>query len=143
MAVELRFGLLADFAANGAGNKLTIVHVFNRWNPQPEKIGQPIGAGVLVVYLDCSLADGATHSLTVRIVDEDEEELPTKIQVDDLPFSPAGPGLPLSVQLLINLAPIPMPNYGDYKFELVVDSAVVGRVTFYVLKPVQSQPAGK
>lgn len=138
MGLKLRIGLMADFAAAGQRGKLTIVHVFNRFNPPRDKIGTPIGGGVLVVYLEGSLADGAQHSMTVKIRTADEEHLATEIQIEELPLAANGPGLPLSAQVLIGLAGIPMPDYGDYSFEVFADGESIGTIPFYVLPPVPS-----
>ncbi len=140
MAIEMRFGLLADYAAPGNRGKLTIVHVFNRFSPRPDSIGSPIGGGVLVAYLECSLADGTDHTLTIRILTADEDPLDAQIQIEGLQLASTGPGLPLSAQILLPIGQLPMPDYGDYAFDIVVDGTSVGRIPFYVQAPLPTAP---
>ncbi|HEX9563893.1 MAG TPA: hypothetical protein VF981_07975 [Gemmatimonadaceae bacterium] len=139
MSVQMTFGLLADYAATGQRGKLTIVHVFNRFNPPPERIGQPIGSGMLVACIEGGFADLGDHRLLIRLRNADEELLPLVIEVEGFTLNSAGPDVPPTMNILIQLAPIPMPPLGDYRFELSVDDAHVGFIPFYVLPP-RNQP---
>lgn len=128
MGVHMRFGLLADYAAPGQGNKLVIIHTFDRFAAAPDRVGKPMGAGFLVARLECSIADGSAHRLVIRLLDDDEVQSPPEIEIEEIVFGSAGAGLPLVAQLVIPLGGIPVPAPGDYKFVVHVDGIVAGDI---------------
>lgn len=133
MSVSMRFGLLADYAAPGQSNKLVIIHTFDRFVASPDRIGNPMGTGFLVTRLECSIADGSAHRLAIRLLDDDEVQSPPEIEIEEIVFGSSGAGLPLVAQLVIPLAPIPVPAPGDYKFVVLVDGKAAGDIPLRVV----------
>ena len=133
MTIAMRYGLLADYATVGAGQKLTIVHTFEHFTPQPDRIGQPIAMGFLVARIEGSIADAGNHTFRIRIHDGDENALAAEVLLEDFALGVTGPGSPLANTLLLPLGPVPMPPIGEYNFVLSVDEHEVGRVPFHVL----------
>lgn len=114
MPLDLRIGVLADYAAFGQRGKLTIVHIFNQYTTTPEGVGNPVGIGILVARIEGSLIDGTDHRLTIRLVNADEDPQGPVIEIDPLTLAPSGPGLPLSAALLIDISKYPMPEPGAW-----------------------------
>ena len=114
--MTLQFGLLAEYATVGSGNRLIIVHTFDKLLPTPDKIGQPIGFGVIVMRVQGSLTDAGAHHMSIILADEDENPMGVELAGDGFELGVTGPGLPLASQLILPLAPILMPVVGEYKF---------------------------
>lgn len=129
--MELKYAHLADYAAPGNAGKPIIVGVFDAINTQNlEAIGMPIC--YLIGAFTARLSEGSEHTLLVKLVDADgnevlNSELPLK-------FSPT-PRRELSSNFVLALFGVPLPHTGEYAFDLFVDQQLKGSVPFFVHDP--------
>jgi hypothetical protein len=136
--MELRYGHLCDYAGLGAAGKIIVVGIYDTLfsNDPTEVVGFPLS--YLVFKLECSIAEGHEHTISVRLKDDDEETLPdgegkpmewgTGIHG----FVLSGPGRPLIRIVLLPIHGLAIPGHGDYAFEVIVDEKKIGSVPFFV-----------
>jgi hypothetical protein len=133
--VKLQYAHLADYAANGAGGKLTIVHVFEIVYGKAEDGPVQIPPCYLVAAFTASLSEGSEHQVSITLVDADEKPLDYAMEAQ-LPFVPMGPGYPLRAKMVIGFGAgaLSVPSYGDYAFTFRVNGTEIGRLPFAVIR---------
>lgn len=138
--IRLRFGHLCDYATQGERGKLILVGIFENFYAAAQG---PVGLPPfwMVIGLECSVGDGSRHVIAIRLLDGDGKTVIDGMH-DPEPrqFVPAGPGQPLRIQALIQVAGAAVPGIGDYEFEIRVDGTNVGSVSLGVL-PMPGAPA--
>jgi len=134
--MELRFALLADYAAADATGKLTVVGSFDIvWDVIKQR-PVPFPPCYLVAAFVASLVEGTEHDLEIKLVDADEEAVAQSI-TGKLKFQPFGPGYPLRSNVIIGFGPgaLTVPELGDYHFQFLVDGKQHGEIPVAVLEP--------
>jgi hypothetical protein len=134
--MELRFALLADYAAADASGKLTVVGSFDIvWDMMKQR-PIPFPPCHLVAAFVASLIEGAEHDLEIKLVDADENPVAESI-TGKLQFRPFGPGYPLKSNVIIGFGPgaLTVPEVGDYHFQFLVDGKQLGDIPVAVLEP--------
>lgn len=141
-SIRLRYGLMADYAAPGAGGKPTIVGVMDQFYTLPLE-GAPIELAMHTIHLrfEAPAHVGPKHLLELKIVDEDGKVV--NIEVQDgkwqegfqmpINFVTRGDGLGLINFIFFRVDhPIPLPQYGSYTWDIFVDGVRVGDIPFLV-----------
>jgi len=102
---------------------------------------QPLGIAVRMLF-DTSEPVGTAHRLTISFVSADGNRLLSAAASFQTPPQP--PGVPPHWKRAVGIAlqiPIPMPDYGDYAFELDIDDgAITKSIDFRIVRP--SVPPG-
>lgn len=134
--MELRFAHLADYAAADSSGKVTLVGIFDLVWDRMDVRPVPFPPCYLVASFAASLAEGSSHQLEIRLVDDDEETVLPALNAD-LHFGASGPGNPLRAQVIMGFGPgtLRVPQPGDYAFTFLVDGVPRGRVPVSVRKP--------
>lgn len=132
--MELRFAHLADYAAADASGKLTIVGVFDIVWDGLGKRPIPFPPFYLVAQLEASIAEGAEHTVEIRLVDDDERSVGGALS-GTVHFRASGVGHPARGHLLLGFGPgfISAPELGDYHFRFFVDGHDIGALRVSVL----------
>lgn len=133
--MQLRYAHLCDYAGLGSGGgKPIVVGIFDTVYDaeQVRPIRLPIS--YFVARIDASLAGGTEHDLQIVVSDEDEEEV-HRFDLGATPFSPGGPGRPLSTHLIMLIAGLEFPERGDYNFQVIVDGEKLGATPLYIAEP--------
>ena len=133
--MELRFAHLADYAAQDASGKLTIVGVFDAVLDRLRVRPIPFPRCTLVAKLTGSLGDGPDHKLRIELRDPDERVVVTVIE-GHVKFTPSGPGHPIGAQMILEFASraLEVPEVGDYRFCFFLDEQQVGDLLVSVLE---------
>lgn len=134
MAIRLEWGHLADYAAEGAGGKMTLVGIFQRIYVPKDAPQVQMPMCYLAAQIGASIVDGAEHTVRLRLLDGNGH--PVSGVPFQLPatFGSAGPGYGLSTNVAILLVGIPLPGVGDYALEIAVDDVALGTVAFVVAR---------
>lgn len=122
--MELRFALLADYAAVDGSGKLSIVGEFNRiWATKfPTRVEQVH----LVVRFDASVSETEEHQLKIKILDEDGKSVIPATPTMSMQFHAVLPGLPHRAQIIARINGIPFKKPGLYGFHVLVDNRELG-----------------
>lgn len=133
MAVELRWGVLCDYATQGQGGKPIALHIFeNFFRPAGTGAQAPLPTFNFIGRLECSIGDGTNHAIEARILDGGGQPRAV-FQLPEQQFIPQGPGLPLTGGIMIQIQGLKLPEAGDYEFELRVKQRRIAVVDFRVL----------
>ena len=133
--MNLRFALLADYAAVIEGGKLLVAGEFDRVvAPSLPATAPPF---YLVARFDAQVSEGTEHRLRIHLVDADGHEVAPPAAEVPFPFGALGPGRPLRGQVIVQINGAKFPKYGAYEFHLNVD----GRNEGVVQIPVAPAPA--
>lgn len=136
--MDLRFGLLADYAGEGKASKLLMVGVFDTVYNQGGSRPIQVPPCYLVLMIDAHVTEGSDHTLELHLTNEDGADVfpPTSMPIK---FSLQGPGRPLRAQVVIALFGLVVPDEGDYAFNVLIMRQHLGDVPLYV-RPAQPQP---
>ncbi|MDQ2668182.1 MAG: hypothetical protein M3Z05_19600 [Gemmatimonadota bacterium] len=136
--MECKFILIADTANISREGKLNIAGDFNAIFAQTEPIGWPIFS--VVVRLEGSLSEGEDHAVQLKVSDDDGmsvfESAPFPIK-----FGKAGRGMPTRADLVLPIAGLVFPRFGDHSVSIFVDGILRATTVLYV-KSVQDRPGG-
>lgn len=135
--MNLKFGVLADYAGQGAAGKTILVGIFDTlFNPQHlESFQSP--PFFLFAAIEAHVTEGTEHRAVIHFTTGDGGDLPVPVRLE-LPFTLAarGPGRNLAGNLILGLQGLPLPGNGSYEFNVLVDGRHVGSVPLYVTDPV-------
>ncbi|MEO6066884.1 MAG: hypothetical protein ABIQ41_02740 [Gemmatimonadales bacterium] len=136
--MELRFAHLADYAAQDASGKLTIVGVFDVLWDQLKVRPVPFPPCYLVASFAGSLAEGSDHPLSIDFLDGDEQPVRPSIQ-GTLKLRTTGPGYPTRGILLLGFGPgaLTLPGPGDYRVRFLVGGVDCGGTPISIHEPPQ------
>lgn len=127
--MELKFGLLADYASVAERGKLVIAGEFDQINAQTAPVTWPLM--FLVARFEASITEGSKHRLRLDTRDADGRQVIPAIE-GDIGFVPRGPGRPLRGQIIMRLEGLQFPRAGDYSFNLLVDGRELGTVGLFL-----------
>lgn len=138
--MELKYGVLADYAGAGAGGKVILVGifdtVFNLQNVNPV----PLPAFFVFAAIEAHVTEGTEHSAVIHLTTGDGNDLPTPIRVE-LPFKfvPRGRGRKMLGNLFIGIPPgLLLPGNGSYEFNILMDGRHIGSIPLYVDEAAQA-----
>lgn len=131
--MNLKYGVLADYAGQGAAGKAILVGVFDTiFNVQNQStvVTPPF---YLFAAVEAHVTEGTEHQATIQVMTADGRDLPKPVKVS-LPFrfSPQGPGRPLIGNLVIGIQALELPGNGSYEFSLLIDNRHVASLPLYV-----------
>jgi len=133
--MQLKYGVLADYAGQGAAGKAILVGIFDTiFNIQnlDTVVTPPF---YLFASIEAHVTEGSEHQATIHVISADGRDLPKPVKVS-LPFrfSAQGPGRPLIGVLIIGIQAIELPGNGAYEFNLLIDNRHIAAVPLYVLQ---------
>jgi hypothetical protein len=133
----VRTFLLAEYAV-AAENRLTIAGTFDNINVRrppgvtPEAVVNiPLRTSYLVAQLEARLSDGLEHTVSVRVMNDDNELI-----FDDahqriiFPLNPQG--RPMKFIAIFILDGLVFPAPGDFHFALLIDGVEAAELPVYV-----------
>jgi hypothetical protein len=86
---------------------------------------------LVVAYLECRLADGLTHTIALRVLNEDERRVAPDTAPTTITFAPTPTGRPMRMPLVIGFDSIPLDCPGDYSLVLLIDGQPAAAYPFY------------
>lgn len=136
MALRMVFGVFAEYALIGEGNKLVVAGIFDTTHTRAVNGRFPLTPSRVVIRLTCSIVDGAAHSVSLRLRHEDGELAFTEAQIPNVEFRPSGPGRPMVAQIIARLDGLSVPVLGDYHLEVTIDQEPkpIGEIPLYVVE---------
>lgn len=133
--IELAFAHLADYAAPGAGGKITVVGIFNTIEDRAKVVPIVFPQCYLVAEIRARLANGSDHRLTIDLVDADGKQEMVFFD-QQIRLATSGPGSPLAAQIILQFGPGSMPlvvqRRGEYQVRFSVESNPIGEIPVYV-----------
>jgi hypothetical protein len=131
--MELRYALLADYAAEDKVGKPIIVGVFDLVHADPTVRPIVLPPFWLVAQFHAHVTEGTEHRLEIRLNDADGKDVIPRVPLT-LKFVPQGPGRPLIARLLAQAGPgLQIPQLGEYSLNLFVDGRREGGVPLHVV----------
>ena len=136
----LRYGLLADAVAPGAQNKKNIIGTFTTILSQNFPCKHTSLS--LAFRIEGAHTELGKHHLELAFVDADFKEIGKPVakdfnlQKEKLPI----PGIPLAVELVMEVRGLPLPGPGVYEFVLKIDGRHIGSVPLYVVQVAPTSP---
>lgn len=139
--MKLEYSHLADFASQDKAGKINVLGIFNIIYDRRNTVPIEFPACYLVSSFTGSVADGSDHSLAIRMVDADDQDLLINPIVVGLRFTAQGPGYPTKAGFVIGFdhGALRVKKRGDYCFIFAIDGAEIDRLDVHVLEP----PPGK
>ena len=116
--MKVTFALLADYATQGLGSKLTIVGTFDTFFGVPRVRPIRCPRFFLVAGFEGSVIEGSEHPFEVRVVDEDGHLVVERPIRGVVQLTPRGPGRRLGAHMTIGMDGLVVPDVGEYSFEL-------------------------
>lgn len=116
--MEVRFAVLADSANVSQENKLNITGIFDRVSAAIFP-AQHLGSSLIIV-LEAHPSEVGQHDVAVHFVNEDGDLLMNadlKVQFGH----PVDPLHPMRANLILPMPLIPLPNEGEYRFDILVN----------------------
>jgi hypothetical protein len=131
--LEVTVGLLADAANVSREGKLNILGAFQSVATTTAPMIVPQAFLVVVVRLEIG-EKGQTHTLKIRLYDADKKKLWEMIPV---PFSvpQQDPRPNPEHPIIMCLQRIPIPQFGDYEFEIMLDDEPK-KTVFLLVQPI-------
>lgn len=131
--MEMRYGVLADYATSGARGKRVIVGVWDTFCHVGEDRPIRIPRCFLAAAFDASALEGSEHVIQLRVTDADGIQLLDRAPELAVRFVPRGPGRPLRADVEVELIDLAVPDQGEYVFEFYSGTERVGAIEFYVV----------
>jgi len=139
--VRLDWALLAN-AAESPPNGLVYIlgaGIDTLWR---EQFPAPFGGAMVLRVLSSRLESERQHKVEVHCSDEDGKAVLQQPVVLGLPprtvHSDHPPGWDLAANIVINLAGVPIPKPGLYRFEILIDDQQVRTLPFRAVQPARS-----
>jgi uncharacterized protein DUF6941 len=123
--VDLRYGMLADYAGPGAEGKSIVVGIFDTVYDRLGVRPIPLPPCYLVAVFEAHTTEGTEHQLELRVQDEDGHDIVPAVAMP-IRFSPQGPARPLVARVFAFLPQFPVPEHGVYTCELLIGGDACG-----------------
>jgi len=128
---------LCDNAALTTERKLIVHGAFdNIYSPQTP-FAYP--ACSIAIRLRCDLTDEGNHTLSLRFLNSDGQDLLNPLQGGLEVRTPPADVRTFCVDHIINLRQLQIPAYDEYEITLLVDGEVLGSIPFTVNPPPQQK----
>jgi len=134
--MRVLFAMLADVAVGPADGKVYIlgggVEIF-----KPPVLPFVVPAVSFVAKVEFTTAElGRPRVIEVVPLDSDGRPLGPPIRVEATPVAnPASPGLPVSIQLILNMRDLPLTRPQSLAFSLLVDGHELASVPLHIVAP--------
>ena len=136
--MQLRFLEFAEYAAFTEDKKVIMSGIFNTIEASQNPLMPPgsqefliLPASFLVWMVDASIGEGLTHSIKLRIRDDDGD-LVLETDLGQMVFFLNPQGRPMRFQGRLVTGGLPLPGPGEYVFELIASGNKLGETTLYV-----------
>jgi hypothetical protein len=137
--MKLRFGVLADYAGQGAANKAILVGIFDTlFNTQnlPLLNAPPF---FLFAAIEAHVTEGTEHKATIHLTTGDGRDLPVPLRLEvPFKFAARGPGRAMEGNLVFGMNGLPLPGNGSYEFNILIDGHHLGAIPLYVSEAAQA-----
>jgi len=130
---------LCDAAAISTERKLVVHGAFDNIYAAQAPFHYP--ACAIAIRLRCDITDEGKHTLGLRIVNSDGQDLLKPLQGGLEIQTPPHNLRTFCVDHIINLRSLAIPAYDEYEISLLVDDVVLGTIPFTVCAP-PAQKAG-
>jgi hypothetical protein len=140
--MELKFGVLADYAGQGAAGKVILVGIFDTIFDALRVVPIPMPQFFLFAAMEAHVTEGTDHTAVVHLTTADGADLPNPIRLE-LPFKfgARGRGRKMVGNLVIAVPPgLGLPARGAYEFSILLDGHHVGSIPLYVDEAQQTFP---
>jgi len=129
----LKFGVVADYAGQGAAGKAILVGIFDTLFSTQNKATIIAPAFFLFAKIEAHVTEGTDHKATIHITTGDGGDLPKPVRLE-LPFkfAPRGPGRPMEGNLIMGINGLPLPGNGTYEINILMDGHHLGSIPLYV-----------
>lgn len=138
--MQAKIALLADAANMTPEGKLNILGEFNIMWTSTFPATWPLMW--LVLKLEATAAEGGSHMLTIKCIDDDGTQVGPTIDGELNMGKPFRPGMPHRGAVILGIRNAQFPKAGTYEFEILVDGHSIASVPLYVL-PSAERPQGK
>lgn len=128
--MELDFALIADAANVSQEGKLNILGIFDTIWAREFPVRH--AAMVFVLRVKADFTDQGSHSLEVRLLDADGEQLFRAEGPMQVPGS--APGRPVKPHVIMGLSGVSFRAPGDYSFEVSIDGHHLKSVPLFVME---------
>jgi hypothetical protein len=134
--MELDFALIADAANVSQEGKLNILGIFDTIWAREFPVRH--AAIVFVLRVKADFTEQGAHTLEVRLLDADGEQLFRAEGPMQVPGS--APGRPVKPHVIMGLSGVSFKTPGDYSFEVTIDGHHVKSVPLYIIEaPTRSE----
>ena len=134
--MNVRIGVLADYASMSQGHKLNILGIFTNIMAQTEPITHT--QMKLVAQFEFNSSEVGNKNLKIELVDEDGREILSISGEIQIPHSPDGS--PSLLNQILNFNNIVFPRFGEYEFRILLDGLTVCTIPLRVVR-VNTPPA--
>jgi hypothetical protein len=135
--MQMKFGVLADYAGQGASAKTILVGIFDTIYNVLGAL--PIGTPPFYVFasIEAHITEGTDHTAIIHFTTADGADLPTPIRVEvPFKFMPRGRGRMMLGNLAMSVPQgVALPGLGSYEFNILIDGRHVGSIPLYVEDP--------
>ena len=128
--MELDFALIADAANVSQEGKLNILGIFDTIWAREFPVRH--AAMVFVLRVKADFTDQGSHTLEVRLLDADGEQLFRAEGPIQVPGS--APGRPVKPHVIMGLSGVSFRSPGDYSFEVMIDGQHLKSVPLYIME---------
>ncbi len=128
--MELDFALIADAANVSQEGKLNILGIFDTIWAREFPVRH--AAMVFVLRVKADFTDQGSHTLEVRLLDADGEQLFRAEGPIQVPGS--APGRPVKPHVIMGLSGVSFRSPGDYSFEVMIDGHHLKSVPLYIME---------
>ena len=128
--MELDFALIADAANVSQEGKLNILGIFDTIWAREFPVRH--AAMVFVLRVKADFTDQGSHTLEVRLLDADGEQLFRAEGPIQVPGS--APGRPVKPHVIMGLSGVSFRSPGDYSFEVMIDGHHLKSVPLYIVE---------
>jgi hypothetical protein len=128
--MEVRIGVLADYASVSENNKLNIMGIFTNIIAVAEPVVQP--QMMLVAQFEFNSSECGEKHIKIVLVEEDGQDIFSisgKVQIDR-----AADGGPSMLNQILRLNTIVFPKWGQYEFRIVLDGIMACSIPLRVVR---------
>ena len=137
--MKVVLGAIADYAAVTDHGKLVIGGVFDAIRVQQVPVRHPVMS--LALRIHAEPGEGATHEVTVRLVDPDGMEVLPELKAD-VQFKEHGPGEGGDVQIVMHAPGIVFKQLGPHAFDVFIDGVHAQSLPLWIRLSEEAPPPG-
>lgn len=124
--MDLKFALVAELVSETRDGKLNIMGTFDRI--VASKAPATHHSLHLVARFEARVSEGTQHKVKFGLYDADGAAVIPQSPDIDMVFQNTGPGRPFRGQVILHMAPVKLPKFGDYEFHILVDGHLKAEV---------------
>ncbi len=128
--MDFKYAHLADYAGDGGNGKLTLVGIFDTiFVGEQRPILLP--SICLAAVFDAHVSEGSAHQFELRFCDQDGQDVISRARLP-IHFVPGGRDRPLRGLAIVQFAPMPITQAGEYAFHLFIDGHEMTSLALHV-----------